>query len=89
MSLILEMTSNSRSRRPLKILSLDSLSSRAHKNTSIIIIYNIQDLFVRKVRQFHFEIQKMFGSSKPFSCDVVVRHADQITVLPIEVNVKS
>ena len=49
----------------------------------------MQDLFVRKVRQFHFEIQKLFGSSKPFSCDVVVRHADKITVLPIEVNMKS
>ena len=49
----------------------------------------MQDLFVRKVRQFHFEIQNLFGSSKPFSCDVVVHHADQITVLPIEMNVKS
>ena len=43
---------------------------------------------MRKVRQFHFDIQRLFGFSKPFSCDVVVRHADQITVLPIEIDMK-
>ena len=53
------------------------------------IYHTFQDLFVHKVRQFHFEIQRLFGSSKPFSCDVVVRHSDQITVLPIEVDMQS
>lgn len=43
-----------------------------------------KDLFMRKVRQFTFEIKNLFGSSKPFSCDVEIRHADQLTVLPIE-----
>ena len=46
----------------------------------------MQDLFVCKVRQFRFEIQKLFGSSKSFSCDVIVCHTDQITVLPIEMS---
>ena len=40
---------------------------------------------MRKVRQFTFEISNLFGTSKPFSCDVEIRHADQLTVLPIEV----
>ena len=44
---------------------------------------------MRKVREFNFEIQKLFGSSKPFSCDVVVKHTDEITVLSIEVDMKS
>ena len=48
----------------------------------------LQDLFMHKVRQFHFEIQDLFGcSAKPFSCDVEIKHADQITILPIEVEV--
>ena len=47
--------------------------------------YNLQDLFMRKVRQFTFQIKNLFGTSKPFSCDVEIRHADQLTVLPIEV----
>lgn len=39
-----------------------------------------------KVREFHFQIDNLFGcSGKPFSCDVEIRHADQITVLPIEI----
>ena len=92
MSLILEMTPNLRSRQPSEDFEFGfTIIMQEHtvKNTNIIIIYNnMQDLFERKVCQFHFEIQKMFGSSKPFSCDMVVRHADQITVLPIEGNVK-
>ena len=82
---------------PLKTSSLDlpPLRSRKSKkvvNTCIIVPFNInylyimQDLFVCKVRQFRFEIQKLFGSSKPFSCDVIVCHTDQITVLPIEMS---
>lgn len=47
--------------------------------------WHMQDLFMRKVRQFTFEIKNLFGTSKPFSCDVEIRHADQLTVLPIEV----
>ena len=45
-----------------------------------------KDLFLRKVRQFQFEIRDLFGcSDKPFSCDVEIRYADQMTVMPIEV----
>ena len=41
-----------------------------------------------KVREFQFQIDNLFGcSKKPFSCDVEIRHADQITVLPIEIEV--
>ena len=44
---------------------------------------------MHKVREFHFEIQELFGcSKKPFSCDVEIKHADQITTLPIEVEVR-
>ena len=40
------------------------------------------------MRQFQFEIRDLFGcSDKPFSCDVEIRYADQMTVLPIEVQV--
>ena len=43
---------------------------------------------MRKVRQFQFDIKDLFGcSEKPFSCDVEIRHADQMTVIPIEVQV--
>ena len=38
------------------------------------------------MRQFQFEIRDLFGcSDKPFSCDVEIRYADQMTVIPIEV----
>ena len=40
------------------------------------------------MRQFQFEIRDLFGcSDKPFSCDVEIRYADQMTVMPIEVQV--
>ncbi len=45
---------------------------------------------MRKVREFQFEILELFGcSEKPFSCDVEIKHADQIITLPIEVEVRS
>lgn len=51
------------------------------------VVTNTQkDLFMRRVRQFHFEIQDLFDCpQKPFSCDIEIRHSDQMTVLPIEV----
>ena len=40
------------------------------------------------MRQFQFEIRDLFGcSDKPFSCDVEIRYADQMTVMPIEIQV--
>ena len=40
------------------------------------------------MRQFQFEIRDLFGcSDKPLSCDVEIRYADQMTVMPIEVQV--
>ena len=46
----------------------------------------LQDLFKHKVRQFHFEIKNLFNSNmKPFSCEVHIRHANEVTVLPVEV----
>lgn len=40
------------------------------------------------MREFQFQIDKMFGcSGTPFSCDVEIRHANQVTVLPIEIQV--
>ena len=40
------------------------------------------------MKEFHFELQDLFGcSDKPFSCDVVIKHFDHATVLPIEVEV--
>ena len=49
-----------------------------------------QDVYINraKVREFQFQINNLFGcSGKPFSCDVEIRHADQLTVLPIEIEV--
>ena len=48
----------------------------------------VQDLFQRKVRESTFEIQNLFGSHKPFSCDIVIRHADEMIVMPIEIEVR-
>ena len=43
---------------------------------------------MRKVRQFQFEIRDLFGcSDKPFSCDVEIRYADQMTVMLIKIQV--
>ena len=49
-----------------------------------------QDVYINraKVREFQFQIDNLFGcSGKPFSCDVEIRHADQLTMLPIEIEV--
>lgn len=49
-----------------------------------------QDVYINraKVREFQFQIDNLFGCfGKPFSCDVEIRHSDQITVLPIEIEV--
>ena len=47
-----------------------------------------QDPFMRKVHQFQFDIKDLFScSEKPFSCDVGILHTDQMTVIPIEVQV--
>ena len=49
-----------------------------------------QDVYINraKVREFQFQIDNLFGCfGKPFSCDVEIRHADQLTVLPIEIEV--
>ena len=49
-----------------------------------------QDVYINraKVREFQFKIDNLFGcSGKPFSCDVEIRQADQLTVLPIEIEV--
>ena len=48
---------------------------------------HVQDLFMRKVRQFQFDIRNLFGTMKPFSCDVEIKYADQVLILPIEVQV--
>ena len=48
----------------------------------------VQDLFQRRVRESTFEIQNLFGGHKPFSCDIVIRHADEMIVMPIEIEVR-
>ena len=56
----------------------------------ISVFLYVQDVYINraKVREFQFQIDNLFGcSGKPFSCDVEIRHSDQLTVLPIEIQV--
>lgn len=46
----------------------------------------IQDMFEGGVREFQFELRDLFNNTtKPFSCEVHIKHAGEAIVLPVEV----